>query len=816
MEMMKRHEKRVKQGRVTDEDVERWVEDEEWSSMHAVEMNSLRFEMEATTADFTVPALGSLDECRSDGTFRAMSVQLNNMSTAKVKNRKASILEYLIKKYDVQFAGLGEIGINWGLFHHGKRLLALLQGLDVEARSVTSHNAHERIGTHQQGGVGMLVLGEGIPYYKTSSKDFRKLGRWCSIVIQATPTHRTRLVYGYGVGRLSSKIGSIDQQHLRYMQIHDLPGTPRELFESDFLWQLRTWRAQGDRLILMMDANEHMLTGKFCRQLTHASIELWEITKDYIGELCPNTHPRGSRPIDGVWATPDITITGVKWLPFEESCGDHRTCIFEFTTLSAIGQHEKRIVYPKCRRLTTKNQSSLENYTTELMRQFDIHRVEDRLAKIEEESEGVFPLPPELQKKSDVLDKQMAEIQIHSEKICRKIYRIDSPFTPDYSLWHKRARIFNQLIRMVDGRIQNHGILCKKARKLGIVAPRSWSREELVHGRRVSIAWKRELEKTGPVDRKDHLSQLLLQAEAEKDEERAAAIRHMMTREDDATMWETLKYAFKDNGGRSNAVTRVERVENGEVVEYTEKDDIERVVREETQERFSAAESSPFCQGLLGDELGYVSDTRAAQQILDGSYEPPPGTSDSVVLLLDEISRIGQMIKRGAVRLTITASEFKDYWRVVNEGTSSSFSTIHFGHYKAAAGIDRLCEYFAKKLTVIARTGCAPSRWENGLTVLLEKVAGVALVHKLRAILLMEADFNMHNRLIFGNRMMDVAREAGLIPDEQFAEKESDGQDGVMLKRFLQDLSRQLRIALGIISGDAAYATIDLLMLSHP
>jgi hypothetical protein len=146
--MMKRHEKRVKQGRVTDEEVQRWVEDEEWSNRNAVEMNSLRIEMESTTADFTVPALGSLDETRSDGTFRAMSVQLNNMSTAKVKNRKASILEYLIKKYDVQFAGLGEIGINWALFHHGKRLLALLQGLDVEARSVTSHNAHERIGTH--------------------------------------------------------------------------------------------------------------------------------------------------------------------------------------------------------------------------------------------------------------------------------------------------------------------------------------------------------------------------------------------------------------------------------------------------------------------------------------------------------------------------------------------------------------------------------------------------------------------------------------------------------------------------------------------
>ena len=30
------------------------------------------------------------------------------------------------------------------------------------------------------------------------------------------------------------------------------------------------------------------------------------------------------------------------------------------------------------------------------------------------------------------------------------------------------------------------------------------------------------------------------------------------------------------------------------------------------------------------------------------------------------------------------------------------------------------------------------------------KDAGLALVSKLRAILLMEADFNMHNKLIFG------------------------------------------------------------------
>ena len=78
------------------------------------------------------------------------------------------------------------------------------------------------------------------------------------------------------------------------------------------------------------------------------------------------------------------------------------------------------------------------------------------------------------------------------------------------------------------------------------------------------------------------------------------------------------------NGRRSNAVTRVERVENGITVEYTEQEELERVVREMTQHRFTMADSSPLCNGLLGDQLGYFADTDTAIQILEGTFEPPP------------------------------------------------------------------------------------------------------------------------------------------------------------------------------------------------
>ena len=47
---------------------------------------------------------------------------------------------------------------------------------------------------------------------------------------------------------------------------------------------------------------------------------------------------------------------------------------------------------------------------------------------------------------------------------------------------------------------------------------------------------------------------------------------------------------------------------------------------------------------------------------------------------------------------------------------------------------------------------------------MLEKEAGNIIIEKLRAILLMEADFNMVNKLIIGKRMMGKAEKLGTMP----------------------------------------------------
>jgi hypothetical protein len=71
-----------------------------------------------------------------------------------------------------------------------------------------------------------------------------------------------------------------------------------------------------------------------------------------------------------------------------------------------------------------------------------------------------------------------------------------------------------------------------------------------------------------------------------------------------------------------------------------------------------------------------------------------------------------------------------------------SCSHIHFCHYKEIAHDKFLFSLEAAKLSLLARTGIPMERWGSVLTVLLEKEFGNIYLDKLRAICLLETDFN--------------------------------------------------------------------------
>jgi hypothetical protein len=86
---------------------------------------------------------------------------------------------------------------------------------------------------------------------------------------------------------------------------------------------------------------------------------------------------------------------------------------------------------------------------------------------------------------------------------------------------------------------------------------------------------------------------------------------------------------------------------------------------------------------------------------------------------------------------------------------------------------------------------------------MLEKIPGCQLINKLRSILLMEADFNSINKILFVIRMLNMVRLHGFMPNEIFSEHNCTAEEGTQLKVLFYDVKRQTRSATEISSMDA-------------
>ena len=192
------------------------------------------------------------------------------------------------------------------------------------------------------------------------------------------------------------------------------------------------------------------------------------------------------------------------------------------------------------------------------------------------------------------------------------------------------------------------------------------------------------------------------------------------------------------------------------------------------------------------------------EQILEGTFIPPPDTDPATVKILKEIARTWSKMGTGEVNITVSPEDFQYYWRQIKERISSSYSKLHFGHYKSAAHSDFLSSCHATKFSLIMKTGCTPECWARGLNVMLEKIAGVVLVAKLRAILLIEAGFNFHNKLIFGQQMMDLAQQHRMVPEEIYSKNGKTSEDAILHQILIYELARQLRRPLLVASVDAS------------
>ena len=110
----------------------------------------------------------------------------------------------------------------------------------------------------------------------------------------------------------------------------------------------------------------------------------------------------------------------------------------------------------------------------------------------------------------------------------------------------------------------------------------------------------------------------------------------MIRREAQAKQWKRLRYSTKkDQGGAVYSVRVQSHTNNNDGAQsnnnandevYETEDGIFDKVSSHLAERFRLAFSAPCYSGKLFDDIGFMGDTEAAQQILEGTHEFEEGT----------------------------------------------------------------------------------------------------------------------------------------------------------------------------------------------
>jgi hypothetical protein len=624
---------------------------------------------------------------KQDGTFRILYENANGIDCRQMDGYKVRKAREIHDKLEVDLVAYNEHRINYQHRDNSLSFNQLFRGGEAELRSIVAHNSHENVRRVQEGGTSLMLFGPLVQQLNTlePGKDETGLGRWVVMTLTGgTAGFTTRIVCGYnpcGNSRLDSS--TTYAQHRRYFLHRGCLECPRVKFRQDLVAQLIQWREQGDRLVVCLDANEDIYKKSLGKTLTNMEgLAMKEVVGTYTGQKLGATYFRGSKPIDGIWATSDVTVTSACMMPVGFGIGDHRLFVVDLLTESLIGNTPTRILRPCARRLTTKLPGVVHAYNTRLEGLVLEHRIIERMGEAHKCS-----LSNDIAvERMNRIDDDFKCYMLHAEVHCRKIKSGRIPFSPESEVWIRRRQAYIALLKVNKGGSANRGNLKRATRRCGIMNPFRLTENELLSRLQVCNDHCEYYRDHGHLYRRRHLQKRAMIAKEEGNEDGATQILNMITRERQREFWRRMRHSMGQQSGRS--VQSVQVAESGGgITEHTTQNGIENAIWTNIhQRRFFLAEDAPICQGDLRREFGYLANTEAAHAVLHGEYTPSHPINPATADIFAEVARTRSIIPRNYISDLVTAGDWGRHWtRGVREETSSSESGLHFGHQIAGA-----------------------------------------------------------------------------------------------------------------------------------
>ena len=607
-----------------------------------------------------------------------------------------------------------------------------------------------------------------------------------------------RVVAAYRPVLNKSGILSVWSQQRSYFDSINDDRCPREIFTADLCKEIVEWLETGDQLVIGLDANEDVRNGGFLARL--AQLGLQETIIAQHGNDAPATYKRGSVPIDGLYVSRSLRGLKCGYLPFHEQF-DHRALWIDIPNTIAFGHNITEVAKVAARRLKCEDPRVVKTYQDYLKAFLGKYNMLEEARGLQ--SRATFPCTRQHEMEYDLLDSIRLQAMRVADRLCRKLPMGSIPYTPAYSAVRTRIELWTLVIKKLSGKDVDSRFLSRKANKAKIVAPLERSLAEAKELRAAAYRDEKRLAKSAASDRKTWLESLAEARAADGNLSQAQELKNLLSREEQRR---TARIIRRVNGKlRSGSLTSVVAPNMyGVWVEVTDKQEIEKSLMKENERRFNQARNSPFLRPPLLEMVGRCGIGPAADAILRGDFVIPEEVDPWAAKLIPHLARPSEVPYNVSGRPSPIATQYHcSGWSKAKERTSSGRSGITFAHFKAGAKEPWLAEFETIMTSIPFETGMSPSRWQQGINVMLEKKKGIRRVDKLRAILLYEADFNQNNKMI-GRNMMYTAEDLNLIAKEQYGSRKSlSAIDHSLNKTLTYDLIRQLKKPGALCSNDA-------------
>ena len=298
--------------------------------------------------------------------------------------------------------------------------------------------------------------------------DTKYLGRWCSMKIRGKHGTHLRIVSTY-VPIVTKSHGNKTvhaQQHAALLRLKETKPVITT-FWTDFWKQIDKWLADGEKLVINGDWNQHVQSDALVKAFEARNLIPVVTGGRHEGDP-PETYNKGSYPIDECFASAELRIKKCGYLRHGDNGGDHRPLWLDIEKESALGHNLGRTTSHSARRLKTNDPRIVAKYNAVLEEEFDKCDIYNRsLALYNRAMDTQTSWSQEDGIEYDKLDKLRDKAMKKAEKKCRKLHMGAVPWTPEMGYIRKKIHYIKLVIRRKKGRKVSARTLIRLQKKLG-------------------------------------------------------------------------------------------------------------------------------------------------------------------------------------------------------------------------------------------------------------------------------------------------------------------------------------------------------------